>query len=870
VDRDVESKTVRLLNNFLIWLLMLVVVGSLVIAGTSSMVCPALRAVHRDAIAAVLAAEVAAKLIQVKAPEEKETGGQPAAAKGKKTKKGKAPSASEGKPPEPRTKYVLSRDSLPAILDKMNQHHLAWYYLTDAQGKLVPLTRSFAPELSAIEEKSRNCDLRGQSYYESVAPLQGYDYNLHVGFYNASASSADLLESELPLAAALAFLTFILLGTAILYLVQVFLPVRKVLEHVKRVDSGLPVKTLATPGASSEIVDLTRIVSDKLKMISDRDEMLKDRDNTIRKLNARFEQEMTQAKKEKTVLHLKEAENQFIDKLGSSLESITTVQGITESVLNQLHTEFPTTFEFALFFTINKKQDANLVSHIGFQNNPLEVYKGLGVMKGIADGESDQCILVEPTKLAESQFKEIAQLTGARFVVMCPLKFQTRRLALMVVFFRGQDQALEHITRVLNRAAHVCAKALHHIITYEEQVESSRTDELTGFPNKAYLPHLLPKILATVEGTEGEKRPFSIYLVEGHDVLAVNEKYGRAAGDIVIQELGKRIDRLLEQRRTETMGSWGDHIIRYQGAQFMIILRQVDSKKAVIFAQRLRQVLEADDYPCGVGKWQMSIGITSFPEDSTNVDEIILNVETALSYARGQTERNKIAHISSVPKAFRSAKLASNLGGSLDVFDPAALLQSLSISRKSGILTVTHPEGKMFWCFLENGRPTKARMSKFTGQPAIIEFLVLFEAGEFAFTDLASIDKQTLDDIGRLPKTFECKSGLERMLMDGALARDHFAAAQKVIKETGLFVWPQPGARNGEGFAKLKSLSDPPTEEEEKVMKQILAACNGKVQLKAIFDRMDSMPTSTVWRSAAFLVQHDMVQLKKLATNIAL
>jgi len=852
--------------------LIVVLVGFFVITGLSNFVVPSMLASHQDEITSKLASDLSGKIAQnapAAAPSDpatpapttgkrkrKKNGGQPAA----DTKTDKAPDAA---------KATLTKDNLPVILDKMAEHHMSWYYLTDAQSKPVPLTKHFTPDLTSYDSKSRHLDWHGQNYYESVAPVGNSGYSLHAGFSSAAMGFSP--DSPVPFPVALALVLGNALGIAILYLISVTLPARKISGYFERLDSGLANSGMPSLlGASSEIFSLGKLANDKQKLINEKEETLKERDALVRKLNNRLEQEVTQAKKEKTVLYLKEAENQFLERLSSQMDELTSVTAIGDHLMVQLNSEFPNSFEFALFFSMNKKQEANLVSHIGFQHNPLEVYKGLGMMKGLADADSEVCTVIEPRDLVESQFKEIAQLTGARYVIMSPLRFQGRRLALMVLFFRGADQALEPITRVLNRASYVSAKSLHHIMVYEEQVESARTDELTGFPNKAYLPHLLPQLMAAVEGADGERRPFSIFLVEGHDVLAINEKFGRVAGDTVIQELGRRIERLLQQRRTETMGSWGDHLIRYQGAQFLVILRHVDAKKGSIFAQRLRQVLEGEDYPCGVGKWNISIGITSFPEDSTSPDELILNVETALSYARGQSERNKIAHINAVPKAFRSAKLASNLGGSLDVFDPAALLQSLSISRKSGILTVTHPEGKMLWCFLESGRPIKARMGKFTGQQAIIEFLVLFESGEFAFSDLTSIDKQTLEDISKLPKSFDFQGSLERVLMDGALARDHFMSAKDVVKETALYVWPQPSAKNGEGFATLKALKDPPTSEEEKVMKEIIALSNGKIQLKTILERLDNHPTSALWRAAAFLVQHEMVQLKKLATSIAL
>lgn len=852
----------------------MVFVGFFLITGIGNIVFPLLTTSHQDKITADLAAQFSQKLTPPPDKSKDKTAdksGQDKNSDKSSKKKGKKPQQSQqnnqsspapAKPAFPEQDYFLER---------INENHLSWFYLTDKKGKIVSQTKPFAPDQTTYEESSRKFNWRGQDYYESVAPVNGA-YNLHAGFYTGPpvGLNHNMLDEEMPLVLVLLLLGMAVLGVVALYLVSVTLPTGRLIAHCKRRDGdGLTPGRLSMQGASKEILDLQQLVESKYSILEAKESAIKEKDSAIKQATARYDHEMAAAKKEKTALFLKDAENQFLERLSDSLDSETSLPGVAETLLNSLNSEFPSSFEFALFFSINKKKEALLISHLGFQNNPIEVYKGLGLMKGLHETESENCEVVETHQIVQSQFKEITQLTGARCLVMAPLVFQSRRLALMVVFFRGQDQALEHIMRVLNRCGNISAKALHHIVTYEEQVEASRTDELTGFPNKAYLPHLLPQLVGQAQ-SGSEKRPFSVFLVEGHDVLAINEKYGRPAGDAVIQELGKRIDNLLQQRRTETMGSWGDHLIRYQGAQFLVILRQVDAKKAVIFAQRLRQVVEESDYPHGVGHWSVAIGISTFPDDSVNPDELIMNVDTALSFARGQSERNKIAHINGVPKAFRSAKLASNLGGTLDVFDPAALLQSLSISRKSGILTVTHPEGKLFWCFLENGKPTKARMGKFTGPAAIIEFLVLFESGEFSFTDLSQVEKQTLDDISKLPKTFDVPGSLERCLMDGALARDHFSSAKNVIKETTLFVWPQPAAKNGSGFQKLKELKDPPSPDEEKAMRDMIALANGKVPLKQIFERLDTTPTHALWRGAAILVEHDLIQLKKLATSIAL
>lgn len=757
------------------------------------------------------------------------------------------------------------------ILERINDNRLAWFYVTN--GKQVPaaVTKPFMPNGAPVEEQSRQIEWRGQQYYEAVSTIDK-NRNLHVGFYAGPVFdlSEDMAASQVPFLAALALMVTSMLVTVGLYVISVGRPCQNLITFFKKKDSGISgLKLPPLNGAVSEILTLKKLLDVKDRTVDEKGASLKEKESHLRNLNIQYEKDMQEAKKEKTVLFLKEAENQFLDKLTAETDAKTTARELADTLLRGLNSEFPNSVEFALFFSQVDVDEHMLLAHIGFNSNPAEVYKGLSVMRRLPAMESDtECTIADASDIHEAQFREISEITTARQVILCPLTHLQRRLATLVIFFRGQPQSLEHIIRVLNRAAAVTAKTLFHIAVYEEHIESARTDQLTGYRNKTYLSHLLPQILEHTADLPDEERVFSFFLVEGHDVMSINEKYGRPAGDVMIQELGRRIEKLLQQRRNETLGGWGDYLIRYQGAQFLIVLHSVDSKKATIFAQRLRQVLDTQEWPCGIAKWSTSIGISSFPEDTKNAEEILVNVETALSYARGQSDRNKIAHVSQVPKAFRSAKLAANLGGSLDVFDPAALLQSLSISRKSGILTVTHPDGKQFWCYLDNGRPTKARLGKMSGNIAIVEFLVLFESGDFSFTDYQSIDKQTIDDIRKLDKPFDVSGSLERTLMDGALAHDHYAWAKGIIKQLDLFVWPHPATKSDEYLNFFRAKDDPPSPEEEKAMRDIVKMSNGRIQLKVIFERLDTYPTHTLWRAAALLVSNDFINLKKLATSI--
>lgn len=819
------------MNNFYIRLIFSCFVGFFVVAGLSNVIYPKITSGYRDNVAEEVAADEIQRFF--------------------KTPK-------------------LKKSTPASLLEKLSDHHLSWYYFTDKKGNPLAFAQTFRPNFSEYKEYSRSLVWRGKPYYESVKAVN-QDSNLHVGFYDATplALANDFFTETVPLSVLCVMLISYIAIAALLYWLSVTMPVTNLLNYFKRKDSGVPSPSpIQTHTAVSEILSLRKLIERKERIIDEQQIKLDEREAKIKKLNRRYEEDISSVNKEKTALYIKEAENQFIEDLRHSLDEKTRIHELGDALLSALNLEFPQSIDLAMCFSVNKNNESLLVSYLGFTSNPIEVYRELAAPHPIPfPQEIETCTVFDVIDIADLCLREIAELTGSRQLVFLPMHFQGRNLAYLTILLRGQPQSTEHMRRVLNRAAQVAAKALYHIVIYEELVETARTDLLTGYPNKNYLTHLMPQLLTRPEDSSLGLRTFSLVLIEGHDIAAINEKYGRATGDLLIKELGKRIEAILQQRRAESISNWGDHLIRYGSAQFLVILRSIDAKKANIFAQRLRQILDGQAWPGGINKWSTAIGITNCPEDSFDAEQLIINMETALSYARGLQERERIVWIQQVPKAFRSTKLSPNLGGSLDIFDSAALLQSLSISRKSGVLTVRNPDGKQFWCFLESGKPTKARMGKFGGTQAILEFLVLFEAGDFDFSDLAGMDQNNLTAVQQLDKTFTVPNSLERILMDGALAKDHYLSAQELIKQTDLFVWPEQNGKNQNIIAAMQDLKDPPSEEEIKAMKEILHNANGKTSLKDIFIRLEHIPTHYLWRGAALLMQSELIHLKKLATS---
>ena len=79
----------------------------------------------------------------------------------------------------------------------------------------------------------------------------------------------------------------------------------------------------------------------------------------------------------------------------------------------------------------------------------------------------------------------------------------------------------------------------------------------------------------------------------------------------------------------------GDMVFRYGGEEFLLFLDNTDKKGALLVAERIRKAISLY-LPTTV-----SLGISSFPEDGTELEELISSADKAL-YKAKETGRNKI------------------------------------------------------------------------------------------------------------------------------------------------------------------------------------------------------------------------------------
>lgn len=159
-------------------------------------------------------------------------------------------------------------------------------------------------------------------------------------------------------------------------------------------------------------------------------------------------------------------------------------------------------------------------------------------------------------------------------------------------------------------------------------------DELTGLHNHRYFQDQIENEMTR---SVRYKRPVSLLLLDLDFFKKVNDTYGHPAGDHVLRETAKTLQKLVRQ---------SDVVARYGGEEFAIILPETATSSAKVLAQRVRRgieqmqiTFEKQSIPITV-----SIGLagSDMSEEGITKTELISRSDQALYQAKHEG-RNRVA-----------------------------------------------------------------------------------------------------------------------------------------------------------------------------------------------------------------------------------
>lgn len=177
------------------------------------------------------------------------------------------------------------------------------------------------------------------------------------------------------------------------------------------------------------------------------------------------------------------------------------------------------------------------------------------------------------------------------------------------------------------------------VSTFEDISESRRSakrirhlanhDPLTGLPNRIYFRQLLDQNVEDIQARGGQ---VALAMIDLNRFKDVNDKYGHAIGDDLLQYVAHRLGTAIGEDAIAT---------RLSGDEFAVFQKVISQQEVDSFAEVLEVALAdiaVPDHPTTFVSG--CVGIATFPKDAENVENLLSNADVALQRAKSDPARN--------------------------------------------------------------------------------------------------------------------------------------------------------------------------------------------------------------------------------------
>jgi diguanylate cyclase (GGDEF)-like protein len=210
---------------------------------------------------------------------------------------------------------------------------------------------------------------------------------------------------------------------------------------------------------------------------------------------------------------------------------------------------------------------------------------------------------------------------GRRHVAHLPLIARGRQLGL-VTLVRPQREGPLHVEfELLRLLVDQLAVALQNARDYREKLEAAIRDPLTGLYNRRFFYEAFGKEIARHERYGAGA---ALVLFDVDDFKSINDTYGHASGDEVLQEVGRLLDRLVRP---------ADTFARLGGEEFGLLMPETGQLDALLVAERLRTAVARQAIIDG-RPVTLSGGVAAMPRDGTTREQLERSADQALYWAK--------------------------------------------------------------------------------------------------------------------------------------------------------------------------------------------------------------------------------------------
>ncbi len=194
-------------------------------------------------------------------------------------------------------------------------------------------------------------------------------------------------------------------------------------------------------------------------------------------------------------------------------------------------------------------------------------------------------------------------------------------------------------------------------------------DSLTGLPNRLHFNDQLKKTLAVARRM---RRTAAVMFMDLDNFKRINDTSGHSTGDRLLRAAAERLKeaiRVSDSLSRREVSELGGTVARLGGDEFIVLLP--DISRAEDTAKIARRILDAFQASFDIDETEIfistSIGISIFPQDGADPEELLKNADVALYHAKDSGRNNFQFYSPSLnDAAFQRLSLESSLRKALE------------------------------------------------------------------------------------------------------------------------------------------------------------------------------------------------------------
>jgi diguanylate cyclase (GGDEF)-like protein/PAS domain S-box-containing protein len=216
----------------------------------------------------------------------------------------------------------------------------------------------------------------------------------------------------------------------------------------------------------------------------------------------------------------------------------------------------------------------------------------------------------------------------------------------------------------------------------------SNVDALTGLPNRRMF-HL--NLEQEIKKSQRSGLPLVLMFLDLDDFKEVNDSFGHAMGDMLLKQTAERLKLCVREF---------DSIARLGGDEFTVILSEVDNLKGAdrVIEAILTSITEPFQLKDKQAFISVSIGVTLYPNDAMDADNLLKNADQAM-YAAKKAGRNQFSYFTKSMQevAQKRMRMAVDLRGAVHggqiwvAYQPILDLKTGHIAKAEALARWTHP-----------------------------------------------------------------------------------------------------------------------------------------------------------------------------------